>query len=174
MFPSTFPPQTLINAGENHLGTVGGHMSIVEAEVVMTTHANYLANDFVGEDATALIFLPAARVNGGTGLIVSAVLIDKSMQSKQCELWLFDEDVTPPADSAAWTLSDADMEHLVGIIPFITYYASAANSVSVVNPVSIGFRTAAVGTRLFGCVVTRDAPVYASGDLLIRLAVIQD
>src|SRR5512138_3628772 len=99
-----------LGAGELHLGAVGGNTVKVEVTPVLTVHAAYIANDYVGTSADAMDFATAARIAGGTGVIQSAILIDRAMQSVACELWLFDTEPTPPADSAAWTIADGDVE----------------------------------------------------------------
>lgn len=167
---------TSIAAGENHLGAVGGHTAVIIVTPTLTTHATYAANDFVGTDATPMEFAGCARINAGHGRIVGAALIDYALQSIACELWLFATTVTPPADSAAWTIFDADALKCVGVIDLTTYRASALNSISQGEHsyLPMPFKCGAGSTSLFGCLVTRGAPTYASGDVSIRLTVVQD
>jgi hypothetical protein len=153
---------------------VGGKTELVSATPVLTVAATYVANDYVGTSATPITFTNAVLDAGGTGVIVSAVLVDYALQSVACELWLFDTAITPPDDSAPWTLSDAHAARLLGVIPFSTYYASALNSVSVVNPVAMSIKALSGSRNIYGCIVTRGAPAYASLDLTIRLMIIQD
>lgn len=161
-------------ASELHLGQIGGEGDTITLNPVLTVAGAYVANDFVGTSATALIFANAARVAAGSGVIKSALIVDGDMQNVACELWLFDTNVTPPADNAPWTVSDADAAMCIGVIPFSTYYASALNSVSngVVPNGGIGF--SAVATTIWGCLVTRGAPTYTSGKLSVRLNIMQD
>ena len=161
-----------ISAGEEHIGEVGGAATLVSANPVLTVAGAYGANDYVGTSAAAMAFASAVRVAGGTGIIHSAVLIDAALQSLPLELWLFDTNITPPNDNAAWTLTDAHAATCIGVIPFNTYYASALNSVSVQSGLGIAFR--AVATTIWGVLVTRGAPTYASLDLTIRLQILQD
>ena len=141
----------------------------------LTVHATYVANDYVGTSAAPMEFaLGTNNLSPRTGTIVSATLIDYALQSISTELWLFNATVTPPDDSAAWTISDADALKLVGIIPFTTYYASVLNSVSEAIGQGIGFQLPVGGTSLFGCLVTRGAPTYASGDVVVKLHVWED
>jgi len=155
-------------------GLVGGYTSEIDVTPTLTVHATYVTGDYVGTSGTAMVFAGSSRLNGGTGTVLSAVLIDYAVQSVACELWLFDTAVTPPADSAAWSITDADCARCVGVIPFSTYYASAANSVSFSQGVGIGFKTLAASTSIYGCLVTRGSPAYASGDLTVRLTIYQD
>ena len=146
-----------------------------EVTPVLTVAATYAANDYVGTSATAMVFADCARGINGTGVVVGCSLVDKALQSVAGELWLFDTAVTPPADSAAWTLSDAHAATLIGVIPFSTYYASALNSVSNGVPAyPLPFKCLSSSASIYGCFVTRGAPAYASLDLTFRLAISQD
>ena len=133
-------------ASELHLGQVGGEGTTVTVNPVLTVAGAYIAGDFVGTSAAAIAFANAVRVAGGSGVIESAVLIDAALQSASCELWLFDTAVTPPADNAAWTISDGNAATCIGVIPFSTYYASALNSVSTAEGLNIAFSAAATAT----------------------------
>ena len=146
----------------------------VDVVPTLSVHATYVANDYVGESATAMTFAGCGRANGLSGKITGAVLIDYALQSVAGELWMFDLIPTPPDDSAAWTISDAHAARCIGVIPFNTYYGSALNSVAPVGNLSIPFKCAAAATALYGCFVTRGAPAYASGDLTFRLYIDQD
>lgn len=163
-----------IAAGETHIGQISGHTACIDVTPVLTVHANYAANDYVGTSADAMTFTNCARVNAGTGIILGAVLIDYAVQNIAGELWLFDTEPTPPADSAAWTITDANAARCIGIIPFSTYYASAVNSIAVVGNVNFAFQCLTASKDLYGCFVTRGAPTYASGDLTFRLHILQD
>ena len=161
--------------GESHVGSIGGNEVIVNNTPTLTVHASYASGDYVGTSSTAMTFTNCARVNGGTGMISRAILADYALQSAAGELWLFDTAPTPPADSAAWTISDADASTCIGIIPFTTYYASALNSISIGVPSAMIMFKCGVSSRdLYGCFVTRGTPTYASGELTFRLPILQD
>lgn len=144
---------------------------VVTVSPTLTVHANYVANDYVGTSSSPMTFAAMARANGLSLMLDSLVIVDKALQSLALELWLFDTAITPPADSAAWDISDADAAHCVGIVVVgaSDYKASASNSVA---SVAIGKRVkaAAADTALYGAFVTRGAPTYASGDLTAVLA----
>jgi hypothetical protein len=163
-----------MGAGESHIGAVGGNTTAIDVVPTLTVHATYVSGDFVGTSSTAMEFPNAARVSTGTGVVQSATLVDYAAQSIAAELWLFDTAVTPPTDSAAWSISDADAARCIGVIAFQNYFASALNSISngVIPNGGLGFKSS--GTSLWGCLVTRGAPAYASGDLTVRLIIIQD
>lgn len=152
---------------------VGGGMALVEATPVLTAAGAYAIADYVGTSATAMTFSNCARVAGGTGIIVGAVLVDGDLQSIGGELWLFDTAPTPPNDNAAWTITDAMAADCIGVIPFSTYYASALNSVSIADNPDIVFKCGAATRNLYGCFVTRGAPTYTSLLLTFKLQIVQ-
>lgn len=137
------------------------------ATPVLTVAATYATGDYVGTSGVPMSFV---AVRGKTGLLTSALLIDKNATGVAAELWLFDRSVTPPADSAAWTVSDADAQFLLGVVSFATYLASAANSVSQVHNINMALSANAAQT-IYGCLVTRGSPTYTSLDLTVVLGV---
>ncbi len=147
--------------------------------IAMTSAGAYHANDYVGVDHIPFTIASAAAVNAGTGTILGATLVDYAAQSISAELWVFDTLPGPgniPHDNAAWTLADAEIARCVGVITFTTYYASALNSISngTVPSGGLGFKCLTGSTSLYGAIVTRGAPTYASLDLWVKLFILQD
>jgi hypothetical protein len=142
----------------------------------LTVGGTFATGDYVGTSGTCMTFTGCALEAGKGGFVLGADLIDGSgATGVAAELWVFDAAVTPPNDNAAWSISDADAKKKVCVIPFSTYYASALNCTSEGQPASNGGKhfTSVTG-NLFGCLVTRGAPVYANGDVIIRLSVMPD
>lgn len=165
-----------LKAGEAHIGEVGGKTVAISVTPTLTVGATYAANDFVGTNNTAMTFAGAARIAAGSGRVIGATLFDYTVSSVTAELWLFH---TTPAglglDSAAFTITDADSLTCIGVIPFLTYYASALNSVSTgaIPNGQLPYKLPA-GTSLFGALVTRGAPAYTNGLVSVRIVVDQD
>ena len=145
---------------------------------VLTVAGAYSANDYVGTSGVAMIFTGCAAQNGGGGWLVSAKVVDAAVQSVQGELWVFDTAITPPSDNAAWSISDADANHLIAVLPMnaADYFASALNSTCDGAPPNGPKRylCAAGSKSLYACFVTRGAPTYTSLDLYFKLSVMQD
>jgi hypothetical protein len=154
-------------------GLVGGFSAAPPVNPVLSVAASYVTGDYVGTSSAPMEFTNIARTTGGTFYIPGATLIDIAKQSISGELWLFNSTVAPPLDSAAWTISSADMVKLLCVIPFSTYYATASYSVSQGHPDYVG-PYKAVGTSVFGCFVTRGSPSYASLNLTFILGSAQD
>jgi hypothetical protein len=149
-------------------------LKVVQTRIgTLTVAATYIANDFVGTSATAITFKDVVDEVGGSGHILSGLFMDGDLQSVAGELWLFT--VAPAglgADSAAFTVSDADMVYCIGILPFSTYYASVLNSISRGVPSApIDFRCAETKKDIYGAFVTRGAPTYTTNVPLFTLNV---
>jgi hypothetical protein len=142
----------------------------------LTVHATYVANDYVGTSGVCMRFPGAARVNGGTGYVQSCIFLDYALQQVPGKLWLFDDAVTPPNDSAAFTISDADMAKWIGTINYSSFDATAANAGSKMDSWPIGFKCAVGSMDLFGCFQTLGAPAYnnATGDIAFKMVTLQD
>lgn len=156
-------------------------MPFPTATPVLSVGGTFSTGDYVGTSGTAIVFAGcgkpiSASQGGGGGYILSATLIDAAVQSVAAELWLFNTAVTPPTDNAAWGISDADAKSLVAIVPFSTYYAAGTFSSSSIGSLSapVRYECAAADTALYGCLVTRGAPVYPTGSLTVKLNILQD
>lgn len=170
----TDPPKVECSASEEHVGAVAGSTITPSFTPTLTVAGAYVANDYVGTSGTTTP-ITAARINAGTGWVISARLIDYALQSIAMECWLFNAAITPPADNAAWTLSDVDLAKLVCIIPFSTYYTTVLNSASPGVPVAPAAFTCPAGVKtLFPYLVTRGAPTYATGDLTVIFSIEQN
>lgn len=168
------PLDVVLEAGENHAGAVGGHSVILEFSPTLSVAGAYASGDYIGESGVCMSIDLAGRINGGTGVIHSAVLIDAALQSQAIELWLFSASVTPPVDNAPWSIDDSEATYCIGVITFDTYYASALNSVASVGNVGLVFKTPVASQYLFACLVSRGTPTFAAGDLTIKLGLLQD
>jgi hypothetical protein len=172
------------NGGLKVEGVAGGVPTVsvgvsksVTVTPVLTVAGLYASGDFVGTSATAMDFTPMARAAAGSGLILGALLVDDSAQTVPLELWLFHTaPAGPPADNAAFTMTDAGALNRIGVIEFNTYHASALNTASdgeICNG-HAPFVCAAGDQSIFGVLVTRGAPTYATGQLHITLLAVQD
>jgi hypothetical protein len=148
----------------------------VTTAMTITTAGAKDANDFIGVDSTCMTFAGCASLLGGCGRILSGMLIDGDLQSANGELWLFT--VAPaglPADGAAFTLTDAQAAYAVGYLKFVTYVASALNSVCIVAPPGeLRFKCADTSKDLYGAFVTRGTPTYVTAIPRFILNIEQD
>jgi hypothetical protein len=127
----------------------------------------------IGDTAGAIMtFAGAARVSGGTGTILSAVLLDKGDVGVDYRLHIYRASVTLSSDNAAWAVSDTDQESLIGIVSMPTLIDVGANRVATIGNLGLPYDCAA--TSLFVGIETRTAnAVYAAATdlhLILTLA----
>jgi len=178
-----------VNAGEAHIGEVGGREVNINATVTrLANTTTYAAGEVVSDhetpaSATIITFTNAARINAGSGIILGAALIDGANATLKgvFELWLFDTTIAKQGDNAAFVPTDAELATLIGVIPFNTSYVAKADAGvdgSVVFPVtglSIPFVCGAASRNLFGLLVVRNAYVPISAEVFtVRLRISQD
>jgi hypothetical protein len=143
----------------------------------ITTATAHDANDFVGTDHTPITFEECSRFIGGSGLIQSALFVDRDKQSKTGELWIFNFPIlTLPDDHAAFSVTTAEMmSYFVGVLSFVTYYAGALNSIALAVPTyPLRFKCAETSRSLYGALVTRSNPNYATTIPCFTLNILQD
>jgi hypothetical protein len=138
----------------------------------------YASGDVVGGSSNALEFANAVRVAGGSGMIQSILLLDKTAAVRQpFDLLFFDRQITAQADQAPVAISDADMAYCLGIVSIgaynVAFPATALNSISTLT--NVGLPIVCNGTSLYVVMVTRGTPTYvASSDLTLTLCILQD
>lgn len=150
---------------------VGGNIIQAAATPTITAGA-YAAGDAVG----GKLEFTVANNGANRGVVVSATLIDKAKQNIEADLFLFSADFTPTADNDPFDPSDADLLNCIGVIKFASgdYFSANDNSVAFVNK-TLPFTLTPPGVILYGQLVTRGAPTYAStSDIKVLLGVLQD
>lgn len=124
-----------------------------------------------------ITFSNAARISGGSGIIQSILVLDKtSAQRAAMDILFFDRSVSVAAANAALAMSDGDMAYCLGIVPIGPYNTAwagtPANSFSTL--INVGLPFVLSGTDLFAAVCVRATPTYAASDLVFTLGILQD
>lgn len=141
---------------------------------VSTTPA-YTSGDCVGGLMT---FSGAVRVAGGSGIVQSILVLDKTQaQRAAMDLLFFDRSVTVAGDNAPVAMSDGDMANCLGVVPIGPYNTAwpgtPLNSISTV--LNVGLPIVCNGTDLYVQAVVRATPTYvATNDLVFILTILQD
>lgn len=146
----------------------------IDVTPTLSVGGSYVTGDYVGTTGAAMEFALAARANGGTGWVLGALLENNAAESIPMELWLFDAAPTPPTDSAAWSISDADAKKCIGVLTFgveTSWVLSALNGVCRSPAVAIPFTCAGDSRSLYGCLVARGS---LTGAPTVRLNIAQD
>lgn len=175
---------TILAPSEGHVGEVGGSTPVISATLTRPTEApavQYAAGDIIANSLTTptvLTFADCARVAGGTGVILSALVVLSTMETTapQLELWLFDTAPAAQNDNVAFAPSTAEVRKLVAIIPFSEdRYLTGNQSTFRAPAVNEGFQCATGDTNLYGAVVVRNDYTPVSAEVLaFRLKISQD
>jgi hypothetical protein len=183
----TYSLSTAIPGAATFLGVVGGKANTASGAVQRPDNTTqYTAGDVVNSDTPAsLTFSNVARIEGGTGIVVDAILIDTANQATKgsFELWLFTAAPALDNDNAAFTPTDAELVFLAGVIQFSTAFVGTATVGTDGNAIfmaertylPISFECSPSGTSLYGVLVVRNAytPI-ALETFTVLLKVIQD
>lgn len=141
----------------------------------ISTSPAYTSGDQVGATMT----FAAGRSNGRGGRITGVKLVDKGAQSAALELHLWIGSAAPTvtsSDNGAANITDANwnMDNYLGCVVLSSYQTFSGNSVSSAA-CAIDFVCNSANTSIFGLLVTRGTPTYASTtDIIVGLNVIQD
>lgn len=146
----------------------------IPVTVTLTVGATYATGDHVGTSGAPISFANAVRTSGGSATLRSVTISDPAASTAAAlELWLFSATVTPPADSAAWNLSDAAGLTCVGVVPIPTTAQFLSSATSVMHVGNLGLQFHCAATTLFGALVTRGSPTY-TGTLQVMLEIEYD
>jgi hypothetical protein len=152
---------------------------VLQARIVVTptisTTPAYTTGDCLGGLMT---IANAARATGGSGVITSIVVLDKTQaQRAPIDLVFFDRTVTVQGDNTAFAVSDADMANCLGVLAIGAYNTpwpgTPANAVSTFSGVGMPF--VLNGSDLFCQAVVRGTPTYTTtSDLVFAFTVMKD
>jgi hypothetical protein len=156
--------RALVNSGEAHLGSMGGHTLLSSVEITTThTQGAYIAGDAVLQAAGGLTELTGvARVAGGSGYI-KGLRISTNKKSLVPELRVHFFNVSNPtiaADNAQWKDLYADVAKRVAFVdlPAMTTAIDSGNSDmsrTFTFDVSIPFVCVAGSTSLWIAIETK-------------------
>ena len=141
----------------------------------VTASSAYVAGNAVGG---LLTFGNLVRANGLGGIVQSVVLKDKAAQNVSYDLFLFDAAPTAPTDKTAVALAAADLAKCIGVVPLAGAAFGAASTMGVITAAGIGLAykiTTVYAASLYGILVTRGTPTYAStSDVSVDLVALPD
>lgn len=156
--------------------TAGGSTAFPVVTPTLSVAGQYATGDYIGASTAPQSFANAVRNSGGSGVLQSLVVTDKTTDAAvDLEIWLFSATFTAPTDNAAWAITDAHQLLCLGVveIPSEKWYANSNGKVATVPNIGLPIKPAA--TSLFFALVARGTtPTWASGDLQLTLGILQD
>lgn len=148
----------------------------IQITPTISTSPAYTSGDVLGGLQT---LTDAARVSGGSGVVQSMTVFDKTQaQRAAMDILFFDTSVTVAGDNAAVAMSDGDMANCIGVVsigPYnVAWPGTPLNSISTL--INVGLPFICNGTaNLYAVAVVRGTPTYVStSDLTYSYTILQD
>ena len=130
-----------------------------------TATTAYTAGDQVGSQFT---FANAARVSGGTGRVVGAILMDETDIIGAYDLVLTRASVTLASDNAAYAISDGDAANVVGVVQLAGAFDIGNNRIAQATNISIPYDCSG-GTSLYGGLICRVGHTFFGATTSLKL-----
>jgi hypothetical protein len=133
----------------------------------------YAVLDSLGGEQT---LTDAARVSGGSGIIETLVLCDKSQNKANLDIVFFESNPAGTyTNNAAVDVTDADILAICGIVEISEsdYVEFTDNCAVCLRNLGIAF-TASGSANLYALIIARSTPTYAVGDLEMHVSILQD
>lgn len=162
-------PAVTLDAGEAHLGEVGGRMvRAVPAALPATSTTAYASGDVLG---AKMRLVDAMRVAGGSGLMQDLTVTLKSVQTAPLDAFLFRADPTASTftDNAAFAVAPADFDKVIGEIPITKVNALGTGCLYEANQLARSLKVDA-GRDLWLVLVWRGAATLGSTSDLAAVA----
>ena len=146
--------------------------TVTRIQVSQTTTATaYEAKDAIGGLMT---FANAARTSGGSIHVESVTIVDEDQQLAAVDLVLFRASITAPTDEAAFDPTDAELLDCIGVVKFTSSDYSDFNDNAVAHK-DVALSATLSGTSLYGVLVARGTPTYAStSSVHVTVTLVQD
>lgn len=135
----------------------------IETEVSFTATGAYATGDHLGSTFTLTNVCPES---GGYANLSKVVIVDVDKQSAATDILFFDASPTVTSvQNGAFDVSDSEMrDKFIGAVSVAAadYATLNANSAATKSTMSIPIKCAAGTTSIYGHLVTRGSPTYAS------------
>lgn len=140
---------------------------VVTSGGLTTASTAYTAGDQVG---TQFTMANAARASGGTGTIVGVTLISAADIIGAYDVVVAKESISLASDNAAYAISDADANKLVGVISLVGSYDIGNNRIAQAWNLAVPYLCTG-GTSLYCGLITRAGHTFfgATTDLQLTL-----
>jgi len=164
---------TSVAAGENHLGQVGGESDIIEITLSLDTGGAYADGDVL---AATQEIANAVRVNAGTGILHSIIVLDKDDQAQALDLVFLQTNVGIGTENSAVSVTDSNTEEILGVVEVGSndYVDLVASQIVTKSNVGIVLEAAAGSTSLYVAAISRGTGTYTASGITLKLGILQD
>ena len=160
-----------IAAGETHIGEVGAKSEVIS--VTLTLAASTYADGDVLADTQAIT--DAMRVNAGTGIPYSVVVIDLDDQAQALDILFLDTNCSIGTEDSAVSIADSCADDILCVVEIASGdYVDLANSqVAMGAPACVVESTAGID-ELWFAVVSRGTGTYTASGIVLKLGFLLD
>lgn len=161
-----------LDAGELHLGEIGGNSVVKEVTLTLDTSA-YADADVLADTQE---ITDAVRVDAGTGVILSLVVLDKDDQAQALDVVFLRTDVSIGTENDAVTVTDANADEILGIVEVAAsdYIDLAISQLATMTGLYIVVDAAAVSTSLFVAAISRGTGTYTASGITLKIGLLRD
>jgi len=159
-------------ASEVHLGEIGGNSVVKEVTLSLSTDA-YADADVLADTQE---ISDAVRVNAGTGVILSLVVLDKDDQGVALDVVFLRTNVSLGTENDAVTVTDANADEILGIVEVAASdYVDLANSqLASMTGLYIVVDAAAAATSLYVAAISRGTGTYTASGITLKIGLLRD
>ena len=161
---------TSVAAGETHLGEVGAATLVKEITFTLDTNA-YADGDVL---AATQEIASAVRVNAGTGIIQSVIILDKDDQGENLDVVFLKTNVSIGTENAAVSITDANADEIQGIVEVDSYVDLVGSQLSTNPNLGIGVQADSAATSLFIALISRGTGTYTASGITAKITILQD
>lgn len=159
-----------IAAGETHLGEVGCSTVVKEITFTLDTAAHADGDVLAATQEIA----GAVRVNAGTGIIQSVVILDKDDQGEALDVVLLKTNVALGTENAAVSITDADADEIQGIVEVSSYVDLVGSQLATMTNLGIGVQADSGATSLFVGLISRGTGTYTASGITAKITILRD
>lgn len=163
---------TSIAAGETHIGEVGASSKVVEVTFTLDTSA-YADGDVL---AATQVITEAMRVNGGTGVLQSIIVLDKDDQGQAMDIVILRTNVGIGTENSAVSVTDTNADEILGIVSVATSnYVDLVGS-QLATKTNLGIVVDADGAAddLYFAAISRGTGTYTASGVTAKFGFLQD
>ena len=145
--------------------------TVIDLTLSLSTSPAYADGDVL---AAAQELASAVRASGGTGVIQSIQVVDHDDQAQALDIVISDSTITLGTENSAVSISDADADKILGIVPVVAGdYVDLVNSQYAIpefQPIVIMPDT----TSLYISAISRGTGTYTASGIVLRIGILQD
>lgn len=159
--------------GDPRLDVVGGGSTARPTLSLTLSNGGgaYQANDRLGDVAGGDQLANVLATAGGQGIVTAITCHDKDDVGGTLELWFFDASPTLAADNAAFSLADAELAKVVGVVRLTEFYDAVNGQFASSGPLAVPFKCASASTSLWVAVKAVTGGTYSDNGLAFQFHV---